>query len=182
MPERVLKEALESPQAVKERLSLMMDEMRIAMPDRLQERPGAREGGLHAHRRQQGVGERGPGGLKMDVVKEINARAKRLNVQIMDYLNGQNDSRLMRAVRHYPRGWKTSPADATQVVAEAVERPGTGRCPSPAPWRSSTTSLLVHDDVMDNDPVRRGRPLSTSSSTFPRPSSPVMPSSPAPSR
>jgi len=34
--------------------------------------------------------------LKMDVVKEINARAKRLNVQIMSYLDGENDSKLMR--------------------------------------------------------------------------------------
>ncbi len=95
----------------------------------------------------------------MDVVKEINARAKRLNVQIMDYLDGQNDSRLMRAVRHYPEaGGKRLRPMLAQVVAEAVGKAGDRALPFACSLEIIHNFTLVHDDVMDNDPVRRGRP------------------------
>ncbi len=95
----------------------------------------------------------------MDVVKEINARAKRLNVQIMSYLDGENESKLMRAVRHYPEaGGKRLRPMLAQVVAEAVGKAGDRALPFACSLEIIHNFTLVHDDVMDNDLVRRGRP------------------------
>jgi geranylgeranyl diphosphate synthase type I len=95
----------------------------------------------------------------MDVVKEINTRAKRLNVQIMSYLDGENDSKLMRAVRHYPEaGGKRLRPMLAQVVAEAVGKAGDRALPFACSLEIIHNFTLVHDDVMDNDLVRRGRP------------------------
>ncbi len=94
----------------------------------------------------------------MDVMKEIGTRAKKLDGQVMAYLEGQ-DSRLMKAVRHYPEaGGKRLRPMLAQVVAEAVGKAGDKALPFACSLEIIHNFTLVHDDVMDNDLVRRGRP------------------------
>jgi len=95
----------------------------------------------------------------MDVLKEITRRAKIIDGQVMSYLDGGDDKKLMMAVRHYPiAGGKRLRPMMAQVVAEAVG----GAAEKAVPFASALEIIhnftLVHDDVMDNDSMRRGRP------------------------
>lgn len=95
----------------------------------------------------------------MDVKKEISERAKRLDEQVMSYLADNGHSKLMRAVRHYPEaGGKRLRPMLAQVVAEAVGKAGDKALPFACSLEIIHNFTLVHDDVMDNDPLRRGRP------------------------
>lgn len=95
----------------------------------------------------------------MDVLKEINERAKVIDKQVMSYLQGGDDKRLMMAVRHYPSaGGKRLRPMLAEVVAEAVGGAGARAVPFACSLEIIHNFTLVHDDVMDNDSMRRGRP------------------------
>ncbi|MDW5563004.1 MAG: polyprenyl synthetase family protein [Methanomassiliicoccus sp.] len=95
----------------------------------------------------------------MDVLKEITKRAKLIDGQVMSYLEGGDDMKLMLAVRHYPvAGGKRLRPMMAQVVAQAVGGAGDKAIPFASALEIIHNFTLVHDDVMDNDSMRRGRP------------------------
>jgi len=97
--------------------------------------------------------------MTMDVLKEITRRAKIINGQVMSYLEEGEDKKLMLAVRHYPAaGGKRLRPMMAQVVAQAVGGAGDKAIPFASALEVIHNFTLVHDDVMDNDSMRRGRP------------------------
>jgi geranylgeranyl diphosphate synthase type I len=95
----------------------------------------------------------------MDVLKEITKRAREIDGQVMSYLEEGDNMKLNLAVRHYPvAGGKRLRPMMAQVVAQAVGGQGDKAIPFGSALEIIHNFTLVHDDVMDNDPVRRGRP------------------------
>ena len=95
----------------------------------------------------------------MDFMKEIGARAKEMHGHIMSYLEEGEPENLVRAARHYPEaGGKRMRPILAQVVAEAVGGKGREAIPFGVALEIIHNFTLVHDDVMDQDDVRRGRP------------------------
>jgi geranylgeranyl diphosphate synthase type I len=95
----------------------------------------------------------------MDVLKEINRRARVIDEQVMSYLQGGDNQKLMMAVRHYPSaGGKRLRPMLAEVVAQAVGGAGERAVPFACSLEIIHNFTLVHDDVMDNDTMRRGRP------------------------
>jgi geranylgeranyl diphosphate synthase type I len=95
----------------------------------------------------------------MDVLKELGKRAKIVDGQVMSYLQGDDDKKLMLAVRHYPSaGGKRLRPVLAEVVAQAVGNAGEKAIPFACCLELVHNFTLVHDDIMDNDSMRRGRP------------------------
>ncbi len=95
----------------------------------------------------------------MDVIKEISKRAKEVDKHLMSYLQEGDDQKLMTAVRHYPEaGGKRLRPIIAMVVAEAVGKEGKKAIPFGCSLEIIHNFTLVHDDVMDEDSIRRGRP------------------------
>jgi geranylgeranyl diphosphate synthase type I len=79
--------------------------------------------------------------------------------QVMSYLEGDDDKKLMLAVRHYPSaGGKRLRPVLAEVIAQAVGQAGDKAVPFACSLEIIHNFTLVHDDVMDNDSMRRGRP------------------------
>ncbi len=77
----------------------------------------------------------------------------------MSYLDDGDVQKLMIAVRHYPSaGGKRLRPVLARSVAEAVSGNGEKAIPFGACLEIVHNFTLVHDDVMDNDSMRRGRP------------------------
>ena len=95
----------------------------------------------------------------MDVLKEISKRAKEVDGAVMSYLQEGDVPKRMEAVKHYPAagGKRLRPVLAI-AVANAVSGAGKKAMPFGCSLEIIHNFTLVHDDVMDNDPVRRGRP------------------------
>ncbi|WP_400260461.1 polyprenyl synthetase family protein, partial [Candidatus Methanomassiliicoccus intestinalis] len=98
------------------------------------------------------------GGLKMDISKEIVTKAKEINGHIDAYLaTGIENKKLGDAMRHYPAaGGKRMRPILAQVVAEAIGKAGDKAIPFGCGIELIHNFTLVHDDVMDNDLMRRG--------------------------
>ncbi|MDD1767510.1 MAG: polyprenyl synthetase family protein [Methanomassiliicoccales archaeon] len=95
----------------------------------------------------------------MDVQKEALRIVKLIDKQLMSYLEDGKPEKLMKAVRHYPEagGKKLRPVLA-YVVAQAVRRQGKRAIPFGCALEIIHNFTLIHDDMIDEDPVRRGRP------------------------
>ena len=119
----------------------------------------------------------------MDVIAQLEERAKRTNEAIMSYLEEGENQKLLLAVQHYPSaGGKRLRPVLAEVVAQAVGGAGEKAVPFGAAIELIHNFTLVHDDVMDNDSMRRGRPASMCCSMSLPPSSPATLCSRAPSR
>jgi geranylgeranyl diphosphate synthase type I len=95
----------------------------------------------------------------MDVLKELSKRAKVVDGQVMSYLENDKDTKLRTAVRHYPSaGGKRLRPVLAEIVADAVGQAGDKAAPFAVCLELVHNFTLVHDDVMDNDTMRRGRP------------------------
>ncbi len=95
----------------------------------------------------------------MDVIAQLEERAKRTNEAIMSYLEEGENQKLLLAVQHYPSaGGKRLRPVLAEVVAQAVGGAGEKAVPFGAAIELIHNFTLVHDDVMDNDSMRRGRP------------------------
>jgi len=96
----------------------------------------------------------------MDVLNEISKRAKEIGVEVMKGLEQGEVPKLQGAVRHYPEGGgkRLRPVLAI-AVAQAIAGDSGKRMAMPFAVCLELVHnfTLVHDDVMDNDPVRRGR-------------------------
>jgi geranylgeranyl diphosphate synthase type I len=95
----------------------------------------------------------------MDVIKEISKGAKKVDVALLKYLEVGKYAKLRKAIRHYPEaGGKRLRPLMAMTVAEAVGKKGQDALPFGCCLEIVHNFTLVHDDVMDEDPLRRGRP------------------------
>ncbi|MEM0448331.1 MAG: polyprenyl synthetase family protein [Methanomassiliicoccales archaeon] len=95
----------------------------------------------------------------MDVSRELMRRAKMVDESLLRYLEVGKYEKLRKAIRHYPEaGGKRLRPSMAFAVAEAVGGRGKDALPFGCALELIHNFTLVHDDVMDEDPVRRGRP------------------------
>jgi geranylgeranyl diphosphate synthase type I len=95
----------------------------------------------------------------MDVQKETMRIVKVIDKHLMSYLEDGKPEKLMKAVRHYPEaGGKRLRPVLAYVVAQAVRKQGKRAIPFGCALEIIHNFTLIHDDVIDEDPVRRGRP------------------------
>jgi len=95
----------------------------------------------------------------MDILQEINERAKTADKAVRSYLDYGENQKLLLAVQHYPAaGGKRLRPVLAEVVAQAVGGAGEKSRPFGASVEIIHNFTLVHDDVMDKDAMRRGRP------------------------
>lgn len=95
----------------------------------------------------------------MDVMKEIIRRAEIIDDQLLSYLEDGEQAKLIRAVRHYPEaGGKRLRPVLAMLVADAIAGEGEKAIPFGCCLEIIHNFTLIHDDVMDEDTLRRGRP------------------------
>lgn len=95
----------------------------------------------------------------MDLMEEIEKRARVVDDHLMSYLKEGEHEKLMKAVRHYPEaGGKRLRPVLAMVVADAVSGNGLRAITFGCSLELIHNFTLIHDDVMDEDPIRRGRP------------------------
>lgn len=95
----------------------------------------------------------------MDVGKEIYRRAREVDGPLMGYLEVGVYDKLRKAMWHYPEaGGKRLRPVLTIAVADAVGGKGKKAVPFGCALEIIHNFTLVHDDVMDEDETRRGRP------------------------
>ncbi|MBM4237800.1 MAG: polyprenyl synthetase family protein, partial [Euryarchaeota archaeon] len=95
----------------------------------------------------------------MDIQKETGKLVQEIDRHLMSYLEEGGSEKLIRAVRHYPEaGGKRLRPVLAYLVAEAVGRKGKRSIPFGCSLEIIHNFTLIHDDVIDEDPVRRGRP------------------------
>ena len=88
--------------------------------------------------------------------KEMIAEVDRALLKYVDH--GKHD-KLIRAMKHYPEaGGKRMRPIMAMLTAEAVGGRGKAALPFGCALEMVHNFTLVHDDVIDKDPVRRGRP------------------------
>jgi geranylgeranyl diphosphate synthase type I len=95
----------------------------------------------------------------LDVMKEIIRRAEIIDDHLLSYLEEGEQAKLIRAVRHYPEaGGKRMRPVLAMLVADAIAGEGEKAIPFGCCLEIIHNFTLIHDDVMDEDPLRRGRP------------------------
>jgi len=95
----------------------------------------------------------------MDIVKEMARTAKDIDDALLPYLDVGKHDKLRKAMKHYPEagGKRLRPLMAI-TVAEAVGGRGKAALPFGCCLEIIHNFTLVHDDVIDQDSMRRGRP------------------------
>ena len=97
--------------------------------------------------------------MLMDHQQRTKEMIKEVDRALMKYVERGKHEKLIRAMRHYPEaGGKRMRPVMAMLVAEAVGRRGKEALPLGCALESSHNCTLGHDDVIDKDPVRRGRP------------------------
>ncbi|HUV25668.1 MAG TPA: polyprenyl synthetase family protein [Methanomassiliicoccales archaeon] len=92
-------------------------------------------------------------------MKEILERATIIDEYLMKYLEDGKPEKLIRAVRHYPEaGGKRLRPVLAMLVADAISGKEKESIPFGCCLEIIHNFTLIHDDVMDEDPMRRGRP------------------------
>jgi geranylgeranyl diphosphate synthase type I len=95
----------------------------------------------------------------LDLMKEILERATIIDEYLMKYLEDGKPEKLIRAVRHYPEaGGKRLRPVLAMLVADAISGKERESIPFGCCLEIIHNFTLIHDDVMDEDPMRRGRP------------------------
>jgi len=95
----------------------------------------------------------------LDLMKEILERATIIDEYLMKYLEDGKPEKLIRAVRHYPEaGGKRLRPVLAMLVADAISGKEKESIPFGCCLEIIHNFTLIHDDVMDEDPMRRGRP------------------------
>lgn len=95
----------------------------------------------------------------MDLMSEILERATIIDDHLMKYLEDGKPEKLVRAVRHYPEaGGKRLRPVLAMLVADAISGKEEESIPFGCCLEIIHNFTLIHDDVMDEDPIRRGRP------------------------
>ncbi|OPY33241.1 MAG: Geranylgeranyl diphosphate synthase [Methanomassiliicoccales archaeon PtaU1.Bin124] len=95
----------------------------------------------------------------MELPNEMTQMAAEVHESIMNYLEYGKYAKLRQAMKHYPEGGgKRMRPILAMMVAEAIGRNSKKAVPFGCCLEIIHNFTLVHDDVMDKDPVRRGRP------------------------
>jgi geranylgeranyl diphosphate synthase, type I len=95
----------------------------------------------------------------MELPKEMSQMAAEVHENIMNYLEYGKYEKLRQAMKHYPEGGgKRMRPILAMLVAEAVGQNSKKAMPFGCCLEIIHNFTLVHDDVMDKDPMRRGRP------------------------
>ncbi|MDH7508379.1 MAG: polyprenyl synthetase family protein [Methanomassiliicoccales archaeon] len=95
----------------------------------------------------------------MSILSEMRGIIERVDRSLMSYLEEGKPEKLMKAVRHYPEaGGKRLRPLVAYLVAEAVGHDGEGSIPFGCALEIIHNFTLIHDDIIDQDPMRRGRP------------------------
>jgi geranylgeranyl diphosphate synthase type I len=90
--------------------------------------------------------------IMKDMVREVDQA-------ILRYVDHGRDEKLKKAMRHYPEaGGKRMRPVMAMLTAEAVGGRGKAALPFGCALEIIHNFTLVHDDVIDQDPVRRGKP------------------------
>lgn len=91
--------------------------------------------------------------------KEMSQMAAEVHENIMKYLDYGKYEKLRLAMKHYPEaGGKRMRPVLAMLVADAIGKNSSKAMPFGCCLEIIHNFTLVHDDVMDKDPVRRGRP------------------------
>ncbi|MFP4169651.1 MAG: polyprenyl synthetase family protein [Methanomassiliicoccales archaeon] len=94
----------------------------------------------------------------MDLMEELERRTEIIAPLLLSYLDRGEHQKLKRAVMHYPEaGGKRLRPVLAHLVADAISGSGERSLPFGCCLEIIHNFTLVHDDVMDQDPVRRGR-------------------------
>ena len=97
--------------------------------------------------------------MNMDIMKEVVRMAKDMDAALLPLLDVGTHERLRLAVRHLPlAGGKRLRPSMAIVVAEAVGKNGKTAVPFGCALEIIHNFTLVHDDIIDEDLTRRGRP------------------------
>ncbi|HQN75267.1 MAG TPA: polyprenyl synthetase family protein [Methanomassiliicoccales archaeon] len=95
----------------------------------------------------------------MDHQQRTKEMIKEIDRALMKYVERGKHEKLIKAMRHYPEaGGKRMRPVMAMLVAEAVGKRGKEALPFGCSLELIHNFTLVHDDVIDKDPVRRGRP------------------------
>ncbi len=95
----------------------------------------------------------------MDLMIEIFDRARMLDEKLLSYLEEGEPEKLVRAIRHYPEaGGKRLRPFLAMLVAEAISGDSERVIPFACSLEIIHSFTLIHDDVMDEDQMRRGKP------------------------
>jgi geranylgeranyl diphosphate synthase type I len=95
----------------------------------------------------------------MELPRKMADMAKEIDQQLMRYLDYGKYEKLRKAMAHYPEaGGKRMRPVLAMLVAEAVGKRGRAAIPFGCALELIHNFTLVHDDVMDKDEMRRGRP------------------------
>jgi geranylgeranyl diphosphate synthase type I len=97
--------------------------------------------------------------MKMDIMNEVMRMAREVDEALMPLLNVGSHERLRLAVNHLPKsGGKRLRPSMAIVVAEAVGKKGKTAVPFACALEIVHNFTLVHDDIIDEDLTRRGKP------------------------
>lgn len=97
--------------------------------------------------------------MLMDHQERTKEMIKEVDRALMKYVERGKHEKLIRAMRHYPEaGGKRMRPVMAMLVAEAVGKRGKEALSFGCSLELIHNFTLVHDDVIDKDPVRRGRP------------------------
>jgi geranylgeranyl diphosphate synthase type I len=97
--------------------------------------------------------------MLMDHQQRTKEMIKEVDRALMKYVERGKHEKLIKAMRHYPEaGGKRMRPVMAMLVAEAVGKRGKEALPFGCSLEIIHNFTLVHDDVIDKDPVRRGGP------------------------
>lgn len=95
----------------------------------------------------------------MDHTKKMREMVTEVDQAILRYVEHGKHEKLIKAMRHYPEaGGKRMRPIMAILTAEAVGGRGKEAFPFGCALEIIHNFTLVHDDVIDQDPVRRGKP------------------------
>jgi geranylgeranyl diphosphate synthase type I len=97
--------------------------------------------------------------MMMDRSNRTKEMIKEVDQALLAYVNYGKHDKLIRAMKHYPEaGGKRMRPIMAMLTAEAVGGRGKEALPYGCVLEIIHNFTLVHDDVIDQDPVRRGKP------------------------
>jgi geranylgeranyl diphosphate synthase, type I len=97
--------------------------------------------------------------LIMDHKQRTKEMIAEVDHALLRYVDHGKHDKLIRAMKHYPEaGGKRMRPIMAMLTAEAVGRRGKAALPFGCSLEMVHNFTLVHDDVIDKDPMRRGRP------------------------
>lgn len=94
----------------------------------------------------------------MELLDELDQRKKRIEEEIKDIFENNQDHPLWRSMAYYPKaGGKKLRPSLVMISTAAFDRPEEIAVPYAAALELVHNFTLIHDDIMDKDEKRRGK-------------------------